>query len=130
MTNKISPKKLRDFGFLIGFGFPFFIGWLIPFISGHEFRLWTILIGLPALISGIFFPKILDKPYKAWMNLGYCLGFINSRIILGIIFFIVVMPISMIMRLTGYDPLRLKKSNLLSYKEDHKGTKVDLNRIF
>ena len=130
MTNKISKKQLRDFGLLIGFGLPLIIGWLIPSITGHTFRAWTLWISLPTLIVGIISPRILRKPYQAWMQLGHLLGYVNSRIILGIVFITVLQPIAFVMRAFGYDPLRSKKSNLLSFKESKKGSKVDLTRIF
>jgi len=130
MTNKISKKQLRDFGLLIGFGLPLIIGWLIPSITGHGFRAWTLWISIPTLVIGVLSPRILRKPYQAWMQLGHLLGYVNSRIILGIVFVAVLQPIAFVMRAFGYDPLRSKKSNLLSFKERKEGSKVDLTRIF
>tara|TARA_Y100001978_G_C23659079_1_gene417649 strand:+ start:966 stop:1358 length:393 start_codon:yes stop_codon:yes gene_type:complete len=130
MTDKITKKQLRDFGFLIGIGFPLIIGWLIPFITGHAFRAWTLWISIPTLLIGLLSPRALRKPYFAWMKLGYLLGYVNSRIILGIVFIFVLQPIAYLMKAFGYDPLRSKKSNLLSYKERKEGSKVDLTRIF
>jgi len=130
MTNRISKKQLRDFGYLIGFGLPLIIGWLIPSITGHAFRAWTLWISIPTLVIGIISPRFLKKPYQAWMQLGHLLGYINSRIILGIVFVAVLQPIAFVMRAFGYDPLRSKKFNLLSFKESKKGSKVDLTRIF
>ena len=130
MNNKISKKQLRDFGYLIGFGLPLIFGWLIPSIRDHTFRLWTIWVSIPTLMIGIISPRILQKPYQAWMQIGYLLGCVNNRIVLGIVFLLVLMPISFVMRAFGYDPLRVKKSNLPSYKENKKGTKVDLTRVF
>ena len=130
MTNRISKKQLRDFGYLIGFGLPLIIGWLIPSITGHAFRAWTLWISIPTLVIGIISPRFLKKPYQAWMQLGHLLGYINSRIILGIVFVAVLQPIAFVMRAFGYDPLRSKKSNLLSFKERKEDSKVDLTRIF
>ena len=130
MTNRISKKQLRDFGYLIGFGLPLIIGWLIPSITGHAFRAWTLWISIPTLVIGIISPRFLKKPYQAWMQLGHLLGYVNSRIILGIVFVAVLQPIAFVMRAFGYDPLRSKKSNLLSFKESKEGSKVDLTRIF
>jgi len=130
MTNRISKKQLRDFGYLIGFGLPLIIGWLIPSITGHAFRAWTLWISIPTLVIGIISPRFLKKPYQAWMQLGHLLGYINSRIILGIVFVAVLQPIAFVMRAFGYDPLRSRKFNLLSFKESKKGSKVDLTRIF
>jgi len=130
MKESISKKQLREFGFLIGFGFPIIIGWIIPAISGHVFRSWSLWIGCPSLILGILKPSLLFYPYKAWMKLGHALGWINSRIILGLVFIIVLQPIAFIMNLFGYDPLRKKKNAEDSYREKNEHRIIDLTRIF
>ena len=130
MKESISKKQLREFGFLIGFGFPILIGLIIPAFGGHAFRTWTLYVGLPSFILGILKPSLLFYPYKAWMKLGLALGWINSRIILGLVYFIVLLPISLIMKIFGYDPLRKKKSNKQSYRENKKNLDIDLTRIF
>ena len=130
MKESISKKQLREFGFLLGLGIPVVVGWGIPAIGGHMFRTWTLWIGLPSLITGITRPSLLLYPYKGWMKLGHVLGWINSRIILGLVFLIVLQPIALIMRLFNYDPLRKKKNNQTSYREVIKEKSIDLNRIF
>ena len=130
MINAIAKKQLREFGYLIGIGFPIFIGWLLPAIAGHEFRAWTLLIGIPIFLLGVISPNLLINPYKFWMKLGHTLGWINSRIILGLVFLFIVQPIALIMRVFGYDPLRKKKSNKDSYREDSTSHTIDLTRIF
>ena len=128
--SSISKKQLREFGFLIGIGFPIFIGWLIPAISGHLFKTWSLWVGIPSLLLGIIKPSLLFYPYKGWMILGLILGWINSRIILGLIFLLVLQPIALVMKIFGYDPLKKNKSNDISYKESKENHKVDLTRIF
>ncbi len=130
MKETITKKQLRDFGLLIGFGFPILIGWLLPSIFGHEFRTWTLWIGFPGLILGLTAPRLLHYPYKSWMALGHALGWINSHIILGLVFIFVLQPIAYIMRLIGYDPLRTKRKKEKTYRENRKDYKIDLNRIF
>ena len=130
MQKSISKKQLREFGFLIGFGFPIFIGWILPSIWGHLFKMWTLWVGIPSLLIGVLQPRLLFYPYKGWMILGHALGWINSRIILGLVFLIVLQPIAIIMKLIGYDPLRKKKRDQQSYRENKKNYKIDLSRIF
>jgi len=130
LKSSISQKQLREFGFLIGFGFPIIIGWILPAISGHLFKSWTLLFGIPFLILGILKPSLLFYPYKSWIKIGLTLGWINSRIIFGIIFIFVLLPISFIMKIFRYDPLRRKKSNKETYRENNKSKKIDLTRIF
>ena len=130
MKNDIPKKTLREFGFLIGFIFPFLIGWILPLIGGHSFRTWTLFISIPSIILAISKPRLLIYPYKAWMKLGYILGWVNSRIILGLVFLIILQPIALIMRIFGHDPLRTKKFAQKSYREIKTNHKVNLKKIF
>ena len=130
MKEIISKKQLREFGLLIGFGFPLIIGWLLPAIIGHGFRTWSLWVGIPGLITGLSAPRLLYYPYKAWMALGHALGLINSHVILGLVFLVVLQPIAFFMRLTGYDPLRIKRKGEKTYRENRKDHNTDLTRIF
>ena len=130
MKEIISKKQLREFGLLIGFGFPILIGWLVPSLFGHQFRIWTFWIGGLGLLIGLAAPRLLYYPYKGWMILGHVLGWINSHIILGLVFILVLQPIAYIMRLTGYDPLRSKRKGEKTYRENRKDHQTDLTRIF
>ena len=130
MKNSISKKQLREFSLLIGFAFPIIIGWILPALAAHNFRTWTLLIGIPILIIGLIKPSLLFYPYKVWMQIGSILGWFNSRLILGFIFYFVLLPISFMMKIFGYDPLRLKKNNQKSYREFTQEKKIDLTRIF
>ena len=130
-TSSPTEKQLREFGLLIGFLFPFLIGWLLPTIFRHQFRSWTLWISFPSFILAIARPGLLHYPYIAWMKLGYILGWINSRIILGLVFLVVLQPIALVMRSFGYDPLRLKFNNFVkSYREVPNKSNIDLTRIF
>lgn len=130
MKDPISKKQLREFGLLIGFGFPFFIGWFLPLVIGHEFRSWTIWVGAIGLFAGLCAPQLLKYPYKFWMIIGHVLGWFNSHVILGLVFILLLQPIAFIMRLFGYDPLRTKRIREVSYRENRKNQITDLTRIF
>ena len=130
MKSYIANKQLRDFGFLIGFFMPIIFGWLLPALRGHDFQIWTLFIGIPAIALGILKPILLFYPYKLWMKIGYVLGWINSRIILGMVFLIILVPIAIIMRILGHDPLRTKKVEKKSYKEEKTNYMIDLKKIF
>ena len=127
----ITKKTLREFGFIFGLGLPLIIGWLIPTLFGHEPRIWTLYLGLSTLILSILFPNILKLPYKIWIRIGLILGWINSKVILGTVFFLILIPISIIMKLLKYDPLNKSLSSKKStYREIMSDHKVDLTKIF
>ena len=128
---KYIPKKiLREFGFLISFVFPFLIGWLLPLLGGHSFRTWTLWISFSALTLAISRPILLFYPYKVWMKFGDILGWVNSRIILGLVYLIVLQPIALIMRIFGHDPLRTKKLSQKTYREIKTYQNIDFKKIF
>jgi len=130
MKNYITKKTLREFGLLIGVVFPFLIGWVLPLFGGHPFRIWTMWISFPFLISAILRPALLYYPYKFWMRIGSILGWVNSRIILGLVYLFVLQPIALIMRISGHDPLRMKKVSQESYREIKINHKINLKKIF
>ena len=130
MNRKVSNKKLREFGFVFGFGLPILIGLIIPALGGHTFKVWTLFVALPTLSISIFKVSLLSIPYKIWMKIGYILGWINSRIILGLVFILVLIPIALVMKLFNYDPLKRKFTESKSYRINTSNNKNDLKRIF
>jgi len=130
MERNLTKKRLREFGFLVGVGLVLFIGFFIPIIFKHDFRFWTFWIAIPFIILAILKPETLKLPYKVWMKIGEILGWINSRIILGIIFITILFPISLIMKIFGYDPLLLKRRNKFSYRILKNNEATNFTRIF
>ena len=130
MTKNPSEKELKQFSILIGLIFPLLIGLIIPYLTGHGFRFWTLIIALPVLFLGQVKPILLNKIYKIWMKLCEILGWVNSRLILGLVFVLIIQPTSLIMRLFSYDPLKKKKSSEDSYKEYRKVYDIRLDRTF
>jgi len=126
-----SRRQLREFGLLIGSVFPVLLGWLLPALHGHPFRAWTLVIGVPALLLAITWPRALAWPYRGWMALGHALGWINGHLILGLVYLLVLQPIALLMRALGHDPLRRQlDSAAASYRELRKHPEVNLRRIF
>jgi hypothetical protein len=130
MNENINKKQLIEFGILLGIGFPFFIGWLIPLFHGNNFKIWSLFIGLPFLMISFIKPGLLRIFYKNWIKLGNILGFLNSHVILGFIFFFVLLPISIFMKMLGHDPLNKRLSAIRTYKVKNKNYKINLNKIF
>tara|TARA_B100002051_G_C16483992_1_gene509484 strand:- start:161 stop:553 length:393 start_codon:yes stop_codon:yes gene_type:complete len=97
------------------FGIVFFVVFALisiyPIINGGELKKWPLLIAVVFLILGIFKSNILTPLNKLWFKFGIFLGMIFSPIIMGIIFFLVVTPIAIIMRVLKKDILYLKKNN-------------------
>ena len=94
------------------FGIVFFIVFLLvalyPLSYNGEIRAWSVIISFIFLVLGLLNSKILTPLNKLWFKFGIFLGKIISPLIMGIIFFLVVTPTGLIMRLLGKDLLNLK----------------------
>ncbi|WP_435089476.1 SxtJ family membrane protein [Candidatus Pelagibacter bacterium nBUS_30] len=101
------------------FGVVFFIVFLIvglfPLINDQEMKVWSLLVSLIFLILGLINSTILTPLNKIWFKFGILLGKIVSPIIMGMIFFLVVTPIGILMKILKKDLLNLKYNNDQSY---------------
>ena len=101
------------------FGFLFFIVFMIislwPIINTESIRIWSIIIASIFFILGISNSKILTPLNKVWMRFGILLGNFVSPIVIGIIFFGVVTPTGLLLKLFNKDILNLKKSRKDTY---------------
>ncbi len=116
------------------FGIVFFIVFLLitlyPLTYNGEIRIWSAIISLIFLVLGLLNSKILTPLNKLWFKFGIFLGKIISPVIMGIIFFLVVTPIGLIMRLLGKDVLNLKYNKSKSYWIEKKGPKSKMKNQF
>ena len=116
------------------FGIVFFIVFLLialyPLTYSEEIRVWSATISFIFLVLGLFNSKILTPLNKLWFKFGIFLGKIISPIIMGIIFFLVVTPIGLLMRLLGKDLINLKYNNNKSYWIEKKGPKSKMKNQF
>ena len=101
-----------------GFGLLFFAVFLIiglwPLINGESPRIIFFIIGLVFLILGLVNSKILTPLNKAWVKFGELLGKIIAPIIMLLVYFAILTPISILVRLTGKDLLKVKFSNKIN----------------
>jgi len=116
------------------FGIVFFIVFLIislyPLLNSEPIRIWFLIIALIFLVMGLINSKILTPLNKLWFKFGIILGKIVSPFVMGIIFFLVVTPIGLIMRLFGKDLLNLKFNGNKSYWIEKSGPKSIMKNQF
>ena len=116
------------------FGIVFFIVFLIisfyPLISNGEITKWSLSISIIFLILGLLNSKILSPFNRLWFKFGIFLGKIISPIIMALIFFVVVTPIGLIMRLLRKDLLNLKYKKNKSYWIEKNGPKSKMKNQF
>ena len=114
MQNKdIKLDSNRSFG--IVFFVVFFIISIYPLINDNPIRLWSLILSLIFLILGLINSKILTPLNIIWMKFGMYLGIFISPIVMGIVFFLVVTPIGIIMKILRKDLLNLRMNKDNSY---------------
>lgn len=105
MNQTATRKELRQFGLLVGTVFAVIGLWPLVF-RGEPLRLWAAGIGGLLVVCGAALPALLAPLHKGWMWIGHILGWINTRILLGLVFYLLVTPIGLLFRLMGKDTMR------------------------
>ena len=100
-----DTKRLRSFGGIVGGIFALLGVWPVVW-RGQPLRLWSLIPGGILLGLALAWPGSLAQPYRLWMRVGEVLGWINTRLILGGIFYLMFTPLGLYMRLRGKDPMR------------------------
>ena len=128
MDQKIKTSSNKSFG--IVFFIVFLIIALYPMIKGGDLRLWSLIVSLIFLILGLINSNILTPLNRLWFKFGIFLGKIVSPIILGAIFFLIVTPTGLLLRLFGKDVINLKYNKDNSYWIKKTGPKSNMKDQF
>ncbi len=116
------------------FGIVFFIVFLIisiyPLLNNENIRIWSLVISIIFLVLGLLNSKFLNPLNKIWFKFGLLLGKIISPIVMGIIFFFVVTPIGLLMKLLQKDLLNLKFNKNKTYWIEKSGPKSKMKNQF
>jgi len=128
MNNEIKIGSNRSFGLV--FFIVFFIIAIFPLKNDGDLRYWSILVSLFFLILGLINSNILSPLNKVWFKFGLLLGKIISPIVMGIIFFIVITPTSLLLKLFNKDILNLKRGKKKTYWIEKKGYKSKMKNQF
>ncbi|MBL6786250.1 MAG: hypothetical protein ISQ33_01940 [Candidatus Pelagibacter bacterium] len=101
------------------FGILFFAVFLIvglwPILKSEDVRIWSLIISIIFLVLGLFNSRLLNPLNKFWMKLGELLGKIIPPIVMAGIFFVIMTPMSFLIKIFGKDLLKLKFTNEHSY---------------
>ena len=100
-----ETKQLQSFGLIVGGIFALIGIWPIIW-RGQPPRLWSLILGGLLVGLALVWPRSLTQVYRLWMTVGEVLGWINTRIILGVLFYVLFTPMGLFMRLRGKDPMR------------------------
>jgi hypothetical protein len=123
MTKAVPKKKSwrveREFGLIVGGMFLLISVWWLYRGKFHTVTQITLPLGALLVLLGIVFPRVLFYPNQAWMAFAEGLSYISTRIILAFVYFVVITPIGLIKRMTGWDPLSRRAVRSESYWRDY-----------
>ena len=126
--SKIKVGSNKSFG--IVFCVFFLIVSLYPLINGEIIRLWSLFLSVIFLILGLLNSRILTPLNILWFKFGIFLGRFVSPIVMGLVFFLVVTPTGLIMRMFRKDLLKIKKNDLNTYWINRSEPKSDMKNQF
>lgn len=107
---ELDTKGLRQFGLILGGIFCFLFGLLLPWLwDWKSLPNWIFIgIGIVIIIWALLAPDSMRTLYNGWMRIALLIGNTVNMFILAIVFYLVIMPMGLFMRVLGKDPLRLK----------------------
>ena len=143
-AEELSIAEMRKFGLVTGLIivvlFGFVLRWFVTGSQGHYWPFnvellkptWPWVVAFALWIPALLFPAALRPVYKIWMKFSEALGYVNSRIILFIFFYLILMPFGLILRAFGFDPMHRKLDDRSSYRVASKvpGSPASMERPF
>lgn len=125
MTDPMSNQELRKFGFVTGGMLILFFAALIPWIWEFSTPMWPFYAAGVMATMALVWPASLGPVYTVWMKFAEVLGWVNTRIILSVVFFLMFFPIGVVMRLFN-DPMRRKLDDTaVSYRVESRPPQPD-----
>ena len=127
-SNNLQMGSNKSFG--IVFFIVFLLIGLYPLLKNNDIRIWSLIVSSVFLLLGLKNSKILTPLNILWFKFGMMLGKYVSPIVMGLVFFLVVTPTGIIMRIFNKDLLKLKKRNINSYWIKRDDQKSDMKNQF
>lgn len=120
-----SFRREREFGLIVGGVLGLLSAWWLYRAKFLSVAHITLPLGALLIVLGLLVPRVLVWPNRGWMLLAEGLSFVTTRIILGIVFFLVITPIGVVKRLSGWDPLERRSGSSTSYWKPYSDRQLD-----
>ena len=101
-----DKKELRQFGLVFATGIALIFGLFLPWLFEHPWPLWPWIVAGVFTTTALLLPPVLRPVFWLWMKFGHVLGWINTRIILGLVFFVIFTPVALLFKVLGKDALK------------------------
>ena len=106
-ATRAGAKELRTFGLVLGALFAAFFG-VIPLLRHHAIHSWPWILAAVLWLMALIWPASLSYLHRVWTRLGLALGWVNTRVILTLLFTLTIVPVGLVMRLFGRDRMARK----------------------
>ena len=106
--NNTDTKELKGFALLVGGVLAGIFGLALPLLLHGTINVWFWAAGSVLVVTGLFRPAALSPVHALWMKIGHILGWVNTRIILSVFYFCILMPVGIFLKLSGWDPMNRK----------------------
>lgn len=127
----LTRKQLRQFGLVMAAAIALVFGVVFPWLRSHPAPPWIWGLAAAFACLGIIAPRLLAPVYTTWMKIGGVLGWVNTRIILGMVFYGVATPMALVMRLLKYDPMqRTLDTESTSYRVVRDNPAIDMEKPY
>ena len=126
-------SELRRFGLLMAGMIGAVLGLLLPWTFDASWPAWPWLLAGAFAVAALVRPAVLAPVHQAWMGFAHLLGWVNTRLVLGLVFFLLVTPLGLLLRATGWDPMRRRlEPDASTYRipRDRAPAPSDLERPF
>ena len=101
MKKTLTQKELRHFGFTLAGAVALVFGLILPWLFDNDYPLWPWYTAGAILLPAMLVPRALAPVYAVWRPLALALGYVNTRIILSAIFFLIIWPFGLVLRVVG-----------------------------
>lgn len=120
-ATEVSISDLRKFGFIMGGMFALLFGLFFPWIfdkTAENWPLWPFIVMAVFWGLAVILPQVLRPVNAIWLKIGNVLGWVNSRIILGVMFYLLIFPIGLLLKIFAKDSMnRNLSSDVKSYRK-------------
>ena len=129
---ELDKKGLREFGLTFGAIFVIIFGVFFPWVLERDWPAWPWIVAAPFWALALIYPQWLRPVYRVWMRFGLLASRVMTPLVLGLVFFVIISPMAVVMRLMGKDPIRRTlDQNQQSYRvKSSKSPKEKLERPF
>lgn len=111
---ELDRKGLRGFGLVTGGLIAALFGWFFPWLLETGLPLWPWAVGGALTLWALVAPASLQPVHRWWMRLALLLSRITTPIVLGAVFFLVIVPVALLMKMMGRDPMARRFDEIIT----------------